>query len=77
MLDRSFKESYFKEKRVIDVAINFPIAEKNETKEIAGKLKIDYDGIFLEIFRNLWFSYLILSIFSFFRKNFYNLDKDC
>ena len=27
--------------------------------------------------RNLWFSYLILSIFSFFRKNFYNLDKDC
>ena len=53
MLDRSFKESYFKEKRVIDVAINFPIAEKNENKEIAGKLKIDYDGIFLEIFRNL------------------------
>ncbi len=45
-----FKESYFKEKRVIDVAINFPIAEKNKTKEIAGKLEITDDGIFLEIF---------------------------
>jgi len=45
-----FKESYFKEKRVIDVAINFPLAEKNKTKKIAGKIEISDDGIFLEIF---------------------------
>ena len=45
-----FKESYFKEKRVIDVTINFPVVEKSKTKEIAGKLEIRDDGIFLETF---------------------------
>ncbi len=33
-----FKESYFKEKRVIDIAIDFPVADKYRTNKIAGKL---------------------------------------
>jgi len=45
-----FKESYFKEKRVIDIAIDFPVADKDRTKKLAGKLELTEDGIFLEIF---------------------------
>lgn len=44
------KESYFREKRVIDVAIDFPIADKDKTKKLAGKIEITDNGIFLEIF---------------------------
>jgi len=52
--------------------------EKLSKKEQKKKDK-EIDKLYKKIgqLRNLWFSYLILSIFSFFRKNFYNLDKDC
>ncbi len=47
------EESYFKEKRVIDVKIYFPVANpanENETRKIHGELEINDDGVFLKTF---------------------------
>ena len=44
------EESYFKEKRVINVVIDFPLAKQDATRKIAGELEITSDGVFLTTF---------------------------
>jgi hypothetical protein len=46
----SFKESYFTEKRVISVAVNFPLSGQDKTRKLAGELEITDDGTFLKTF---------------------------